>query len=813
LSFSFDDIAQLNVPLLNCIEPWLRNTAATAFLQALTWGPLHVWAFAKLTLQRGATSGIKARLERFRAGDLNRLFEEARKLHRPPRVQQQETAFAMDKEDIASDVSQIPSASLERACVLARMGMLSQASRTLDCAKLAPPSAETLKTLQDLHPSHGAPLHSRPLFGEIDLVTEKELLQALNGIGRGSAGGPSGLTRDHVLAMVRVPEVGKHVQTKLTERLNGFLRSGHKATTSPESLAMVLPFFSARLVALEKRCGGVRPVAAGEILRRVLGRVLCQRHSKAIGAVLSKMGQMGIGVRGGVEVVYNAAAAFSSNMSHEDAVLKTDVSNAFNSISRRAMWDGLETLPAGRSDLEAYFRLAYAHPTFLFYNGSKIASIRGVQQGDPLGPLFFSLSFAKAVFGALCRHDIHLGAAFLDDLVVGGPLHELEEFIADLSDSLRDIGLALKPAKCEVITKSPLITLPALVGWQTRSWDNWELVGSPIGSAGLDAFTAKKGTQVEGKLNQFLQLPSPHLALLLAKYSGPFPRLVWWLRSLGPSAQGLWEKADALTWTFLQGIIGPTDNNARWVVHFPNRLGGLGLAPCGGLMSAISRYASLRESAPLIASLIPGLNSGDFVAQFISPLLAIFQAGGLTLPELQPKKVQSTLTDIYLRGIVDGFVNNDTIPARLRRIVCQARSALANTFLNPIWERLGEAELPPQSCVAWVRFRLGLWLADPEEEQQTTCVFCGKRCDALVTTRSPACVADTVIDGTTRSGTHCFVSHLSRSGTHTVRFTASPRSRVSAWTWSSRQEQRTLAYRPWWMWLSRTRVSSTETPV
>jgi len=26
---------------------------------------------------------------------------------------------------------------------------------------------------------------------------------------------------------------------------------------------------------------------------------------------------------------------------------------------------------------------------------------------------------------------------------------------------------------------------------------------------------------------------------------------VWWLRSLGPSAQGLWEKADALTWTFL----------------------------------------------------------------------------------------------------------------------------------------------------------------------------------------------------------------------------------------------------------------------
>ena len=70
------------------------------------------------------------------------------------------------------------------------------------------------------------------------------------------------------------------------------------------------------------------------------------------------------------------------------AVLKIDLANAFNSMRRHSIQ---QALSARCPELLAWFLSTYATPSPLYVQDHQLTSSTGVQQGDPLGPLYFSL--------------------------------------------------------------------------------------------------------------------------------------------------------------------------------------------------------------------------------------------------------------------------------------------------------------------------------------------------------------------------------------------------------------------------------------
>ena len=55
------------------------------------------------------------------------------------------------------------------------------------------------------------------------------------------------------------------------------------------------------LNALNEKSGGIRPIAFGEVIRRLVSRICCTAVKPRLQEVFLPYGQVGIGVRGGLE--------------------------------------------------------------------------------------------------------------------------------------------------------------------------------------------------------------------------------------------------------------------------------------------------------------------------------------------------------------------------------------------------------------------------------------------------------------------------------------------------------------------------------
>ena len=126
----------------------------------------------------------------------------------------------------------------------------------------------------------------------------------------------------------------------------------------------------ATLTPLRKLDDGVRPVAVGETLRRLVGKILLATGvAKAQVAVLSPL-QVGVGIRSATESVAMGLQAVvdSLALTSDWAVLKVDLRNAFNTVDRQAVLSGaLHYTPATYN----YLRYAYSGEVPLFVGGAQ----------------------------------------------------------------------------------------------------------------------------------------------------------------------------------------------------------------------------------------------------------------------------------------------------------------------------------------------------------------------------------------------------------------------------------------------------------
>ena len=274
--------------------------------------------------------------------------------------------------------------------------------------KPAPTTDSVYTQLVDKHPAPPSDRGSVPDPHPTEAVqmSEEEVIRAVRSFPPGSAGGPDGVRPQHILEMVSCREAGLEVRSALTGFVNCLLHGQIHPQVSPV-------LFGGNLIALEKKSGGIRPIAVGYTLRRIAAKCANCYATKQLAGYFNPI-QLGVGTPGGSEAAVHATRRFIQAMPEGYVVAKIDFCNAFNSLRRDLMLHSVHSTVPG---IYRFCHLCYNNPSILMFDDRTILSQEGPHQGDPLGSLLFCLS----IHSDLRRLQSELVAGFMDHLTLGGP--------------------------------------------------------------------------------------------------------------------------------------------------------------------------------------------------------------------------------------------------------------------------------------------------------------------------------------------------------------------------------------------------------
>ena len=191
----------------------------------------------------------------------------------------------------------------------------------------------------------------------------------------------------------------------------------------------------------------VRPIAIGDTLRRLVGKVLLRLPQVRQQIEGLQRRQTGIGVPFATKIIAMGVRQIADISTQDWAVLQIDVRNAFNSLDRTTMLQGAVTKALGTYNWLAW---CYSTPSPLFFQGHELASsTTGVHQGDAMGPLGFAPGLDVALDCCSTEETkIPRCAWYLDDGTLVGPQSALLEYLEKLVPALAAIGLEVNRTKC-----------------------------------------------------------------------------------------------------------------------------------------------------------------------------------------------------------------------------------------------------------------------------------------------------------------------------------------------------------------------------
>ena len=423
-------------------------------------------------------------------------------------------------------------------------------------AKVAEVDEDVIKTLRSLHPS-GEPRPFGDSLGPSQGRAPKDddLKAGIAAFNHDTAPGISGWTVPFLRRASRSPRFLSFL-TALT--------AGISANIAPGAGMLRV----SRLTPLTKPNGGIRPIAVGELFYRLATKVLQKHCFKP--DFLEKY-QLGVGTKGGVEPIVRAVQrALEGTLDQRYSHLASlDLTNAFNTLSRRDIADAL------RKYAKVLYRTgkwAYGTETVLVVGDLLLTSSQGVQQGDCLRPLLFSIGIRDTLV-ALAKF---LGPnrrimAYLDDIYIFSTNASVLDDAFAFFDA-RASSLQLNKSKCECVSLEEV------------KESGWKLLGTMVGppSARREFLSTNIAKQV-AKLTNLQELPQQHALLILRQCLQR--DLCHLQRSLKTEdLEGVWDGLDeALIREVIRmrariGDDGPgLAELDRMMVQLPTRHGGLGL--------------------------------------------------------------------------------------------------------------------------------------------------------------------------------------------------------------------------------------------
>ena len=590
--------------------------------------------------------------------------------------------------------------------------------------RVADMSSSTYAALQAKHPPPH-PLSSIPELVDVPdepiSISAEAISLAIRSFPHGSAGGPDGLRPQHLKDLIGTSAIEGSASYQLLTALSSFANLVLEGRTPPS----IRPaFFGASLIALEKKGGGIRPIAVGSTLRRLVAKAASAIMKSKMSALLAPT-QLGFGIKGGVDAAIHAARYYLHHLTPHHAVVKLDFRNAFNSVRRDKMLNAVLDLAP---ELFHFVHSVYSSPSNLYWGDKIIHSEEGVQQGDPLGPLLFCLT----IFRIQERLESELPLLYLDDITLGGSLDQIKHDLRVIEEESSALGLDLNPEKSEIICSDPqtITSLLSLIpGAIQVAPSAATLLGSSVGDMFSVSSTISEKTHMLKTMGERLHHLSSHDAILLLRHSLAIPKLLHILRTspcfISPVLKGYEEELcsilSAITNTQLE-----VDSPAWSQATLPVDYGGLGVRSAAQL-STSAFLASTAASSTLVHQILPP-------RLLDSPLLHVTEAKSLwSLGHDQPPpiapashhqrswdscKVQATF-DTLLASAPDSRSR-----ARLLAAACKGSGAWLNVLpISSLGLRMDD------DCIRIaVGLRLGTTLCSPHD-----CCRCGNEVDHLGT--------------------------------------------------------------------------------
>jgi hypothetical protein len=448
--------------------------------------------------------------------------------------------------------------------------------------------------LRNTHPD-GVPITTSGQMTEAVCFSEDEVKDAVMKSKSSSSPGPDGLSYKYMKQM----STFAGWNTALTFYVNS-LTLGKLEVPLRDFIGC------ARLVAIPKTPTKVRPIAVGNSIRRVWGRLTLKQNSEAI---IKQLGlrQMGAGVSCGAEAMYHLFEDRVSRITDGEAVLKADFSNAFNNVSRHVLYDRIvKEYPF----LNNYFMLCYEKPVTLYSIYGKIQSRAGVQQGDPLGPILFCIVMEEFLRGTGRRLE---DLAYLDDLYVSGKQKDLIAWVKEVVVVGPAYGLYIQESKCKWVSlgERPPEIRELEISQELPSCTS--ILNAPVGCRGHvdEAMTSLIYTWRELIL-RVVKVMDPQLALLLIRCCLSGSKFAYHCRVTPPYPDMAWRRSFSETLKDALGLLSGV-NIDSWMLSIASicpKAGGLGLRDCLQYYSA-SYISSVRKMLPAFSARVAPVESKD----------------------------------------------------------------------------------------------------------------------------------------------------------------------------------------------------------
>ena len=267
---------------------------------------------------------------------------------------------------------------IAKAHQLVQMGEISFARQALEGAALAPGTRATLDVLRD--PSRRPnlprePVPDIPANASAFELDEDLFTRNLRTSRKGAAGGPSGMTTEHLRTILGSPP-----DTHLLFRAGELLARAQVPNTIVDIIRV------GRLTALSKPDGGVRGIVAGDVIRRLVAKTMARQLTPAVEAA-TVAHQCALSTRAGCECVAHSLQMMCET-DPELTITSVDGVSAFDLISRRAMLEGLANVEGGPAAL-SFVHMFYGRPSTCLWEDVEgtvhtINQGEGGEQGDAL---------------------------------------------------------------------------------------------------------------------------------------------------------------------------------------------------------------------------------------------------------------------------------------------------------------------------------------------------------------------------------------------------------------------------------------------
>ena len=162
------------------------------------------------------------------------------------------------------------------------------------------------------------------------------------------------------------------------------------------------------------------------------------------------------------KIVHHLRSCIEDHCSDKDfVVLKVDMTNAFNRVSRQAV---LDNCVQHFSELLAWTSWCYSQHPLLWHQLGILTSQVGVQQGDPLGPFLFALVLQRIVNMIYTDEecaDVSHNAWYLDDGSLAGKSASVLRALNIVSSQGPALGFNISFKKCELYGTGDLSSFPS----------------------------------------------------------------------------------------------------------------------------------------------------------------------------------------------------------------------------------------------------------------------------------------------------------------------------------------------------------------